>query len=71
MQREKYANNTEALIKLVEEADDFESLVIIYRKKDECGGSEGFLHVGETTNATLNWMVDRFKLYLLGALDKD
>ena len=68
MNRETFASNTEALIKAVEMADDCDMIVVLYRKKDEVGGDTGFFHVGERTNAELLWEIERFRLYVLGAL---
>jgi tetratricopeptide (TPR) repeat protein len=57
--------------KAVEEADSYDTCIVLYRKKEDCGGHSGFFHVGENTNASLLWEVERFRLYLLGALERE
>jgi hypothetical protein len=71
MKRLKFGSNTDALIKAVEMADECDSIVVLYQKKPEAGGETGFYNVGQITNAELLWHVERFRLYLLGALDRD
>lgn len=71
MKRLKFKSNTDALINAVEMADDCESILVLYRKKEEAGGETGFYNVGDTTNAELLWNVERFRLYLLGALEHE
>lgn len=71
LKRLRFANNTDALINAVEMADDCDSILVLYRKKEDAGGETGFYNVGETTNAELLWEVERFRLYLLGALSKE
>ena len=72
MKRLKFANNTDALISAVEMADDCDSILVLYRKKPEVdGGETGFYNVGGVTNAEMLWDVERFRLYLLGALDRE
>jgi hypothetical protein len=66
--REEFASNTDALIRAVEMADECDTILILYQKKETSGGNSGFFHVGETTNADLLWVVKRFELHLLGAL---
>lgn len=70
MKSEKFATNTDALIKAVEMADDCDTILVLYQKKEETGGEQGFFHVGGTTNAELGWMVQRFLLHLHGALER-
>jgi hypothetical protein len=71
MKRIECTDNTEALVKMMEMASDVECMVILYEKKEEAGGGTGFVHIGEATLAELNWVIDRFKLWLHGPLRKE
>jgi hypothetical protein len=68
LEKEEFASNTDALIRAVEMADECDTILILYQKKEPAGGNSGFFHVGETTNAELLWAIKRFELHLLGAL---
>lgn len=68
MKRLTFTNNTDALINAVEIAGECDSILVLYRKKT---GETGFYNVGETTNAALLWDIERFRLYLLGALERE
>lgn len=65
MKRIQCNDITSTLVTAMEEVEEFDHIIILYEKKN---GNTGFFHAGEATNANLNWMVDRFKLWLLGAL---
>lgn len=54
---------TETIARVMEEADEFESILVLYRTKD---GTSGFFHAGESTFERLNWMIDGFKRWLFG-----
>jgi hypothetical protein len=60
-------DKTEILTQALEMVDDCDTIVVLYQ---ESNGHQGFIHCGETTQADLNWMIDRFKLWLLGPLRK-
>jgi hypothetical protein len=68
MRRIKCSDITDTLAKAMDEADEFDHILILYDKKDEFGGTSGFFHAGSATCANLVWMAEKFKLYLMGAL---
>jgi len=70
-ERIKCSDKTDALLKAMEMADDCDTILVLYQKNEANGSGQGFIHVGENTLGNLNWMVDRFQLWLLGPLRDD
>lgn len=69
MKRLSKGSVTETLMRILENADDYEDIIIIVSKKD----SE-ILHCetnGEMTTAVMNWHLDHTKLWLLGLKEED
>jgi len=65
------SDKTAALVQAMEMADDCDFLLVLYQGKEGSEIGQGFINCGEETQATLNWFVDRFKMWLLGPLRED
>lgn len=59
---------TEALMSALEEADRFKTVVILYETKEEDNSPGGFIYNGNVTVAEINFLIDRFKSWLMEKL---
>lgn len=58
-------NCSESLINALEQVEEMEHVIILYQNKENSSHVSGFFTDGDQTLETSNWLVDRFKAYLL------
>ena len=57
---------TETLLRAMEHAGKMKYVVVLYESKDEETSPGGVITQDEVTLAQMNWLIDRFKYWLLG-----
>lgn len=60
---------TDTLLQAIEEADDIEAVAVLYYRKDRQHAA--LITSQNMKNTELNWLLDRAKLWLLGAVGQE